>query len=295
MSDVSLTFLGATRTVTGSRFLVSTGASTVLIDAGLFQGDSDERQLNWKPFPVDPATIDAIVLTHAHLDHCGYLPLLVKRGFRGKIYATHYTAKLAEVTMRDSGRIQEEDAKFAERKGYSSHKPALPLYTEEDAVQAVRRFAQIHELEQIDVFDAAFAHLAREHATIAQDVRAQWHPRGERRDDDAEHEHGERGVNQHARPAQPLHEPWPRPGAEAARRRAHVGGAGEFMLRRHADQTGRAAEFEHHPIAAVGAQSAIDAFVLRAVADVDAGRANLLANAAIDAIAGAPGRGSGSA
>ena len=151
MSDVSLTFLGATRTVTGSRFLVSTGASTVLIDAGLFQGDSDERQLNWKPFPVDPATIDAIVLTHAHLDHCGYLPLLVKRGFRGKIYATHYTAKLAEVTMRDSGRIQEEDAKFAQRKGYSSHKPALPLYTEEDAVQAVRRFAPVEFGAAIDL------------------------------------------------------------------------------------------------------------------------------------------------
>ena len=131
MTDVTIQFLGATHTVTGSRYLVTCGDTRVLVDAGLFQGDSQERQLNWKPFPVPPESLDAMILTHAHLDHCGYIPLLTSKGFVGTINATEYTRKLAEVTLRDSGRIQEEDARFAERKGYSSHKPALPLYTEQ--------------------------------------------------------------------------------------------------------------------------------------------------------------------
>lgn len=157
MTDVSIRFLGATHTVTGSRFLVTAGDTRVLVDAGLFQGDSQERQLNWKPFPVPPESIDAMILTHAHLDHCGYIPLLTSRGFTGRIYATEYTRKLAEVTLRDSGRIQEEDAKYAERKGYSSHKPALPLYTEQDAIASVTHFSDAAFDTSIEVAPGATA------------------------------------------------------------------------------------------------------------------------------------------
>lgn len=163
MSEVTLQFLGATQTVTGSRFLISTGATKVLVDAGLFQGTSEIRALNWEPFPVDPTTIDAIVLTHAHLDHCGYIPLLVKQGFRGKIYCTQYTRDLAEVVLLDSAHIQEEDAKYADRKGYSSHKPALPLYTIVDAQAAVKLF------ETVDF---------RSPVSVTSDITATFHPSG---------------------------------------------------------------------------------------------------------------------
>lgn len=157
MSDVTLTFLGATRTVTGSRFLVTSGDTRILVDAGLFQGDAKDRQLNWKPFPIDPATLTAVILTHAHLDHCGYLPLLVARGYSGKIYATQNTRRLAEVTLRDSGRIQEEDAKFAARRGYSEHKPPLPLYTEQDAINAIGRFSEVEFRTEVDLGGGAVA------------------------------------------------------------------------------------------------------------------------------------------
>src|SRR3954469_8220977 len=133
----SITFLGAARTVTGSKYLLDTGASKVLIDAGLFQGLKELRERNWQGPPVAAAAIDAIVLTHAHLDHCGYLPRLVKQGFRGRVFCTAGTKDLCQIVLPDAGRIQEEDAAQANRHGYSKHAPALPLYTEADAFRAV--------------------------------------------------------------------------------------------------------------------------------------------------------------
>ena len=138
MTDTSIAFLGATDTVTGSRFLITHGETRILVDAGLFQGHSAIRQRNWEPFPVDPQSITAAILTHAHLDHCGYLPLLVKKGFAGQIHCTEYTKKLAEIILLDSARIMTEDAKYASRKGYSKHKVPLPLYTEVDVDDAMQ-------------------------------------------------------------------------------------------------------------------------------------------------------------
>jgi len=136
----ALRFLGGTGTVTGSRFLVSAGRSRVLVDCGLFQGEKALRLRNWEPFPVEPARLDAVVLTHAHLDHAGYLPALVRNGFAGAVYATPGTAALSAIVLPDSGRLQEEDAEYANRKGYSKHEPALPLYSEADAQAALTRF-----------------------------------------------------------------------------------------------------------------------------------------------------------
>lgn len=133
----SITFLGAARTVTGSKYLLDTGTSKVLIDAGLFQGLKELRERNWLPFPIPAADIDAIVLTHAHLDHCGYLPRLVSQGFRGRVFCTAGTLDLCRIVLPDAGRIQEEDAANANRHGFSKHAPALPLYTEADAFRAI--------------------------------------------------------------------------------------------------------------------------------------------------------------
>jgi metallo-beta-lactamase family protein len=135
--EISLTFLGGARTVTGSKFLLESGSSRILVDAGLFQGRKDLRLRNWDTFPMAAASINAIVLTHAHLDHCGYLPRLVTQGFRGRVFCTTGTRDLCRIVLPDSGRIQEEDAANANRRGYSKHHPALPLYTENDAVRAV--------------------------------------------------------------------------------------------------------------------------------------------------------------
>lgn len=140
MSEVSITFLGAAGTVTGSKFLLSSGQTNVLIDAGLFQGLKELRLRNWDSFEVDPAKISAIILSHAHLDHCGYVPKLVKDGFQGKVFLTEYTGKLAEVILKDSARIQVEDAKYAKLKGFSKHNPPLALYDEEDAGKAIGKF-----------------------------------------------------------------------------------------------------------------------------------------------------------
>ena len=139
----TLRFLGAARTVTGSRFLIETARARVLVDCGLFQGLKELRLRNWAPFPVPPERLDAIVLTHAHLDHLGYLPALVRAGFRGHAYCTPNTAALAAIVLPDSGRLQEEEATYANRKGFSKHSPALPLYTEADAQAALRRLRPI--------------------------------------------------------------------------------------------------------------------------------------------------------
>jgi metallo-beta-lactamase family protein len=128
----TLRFLGAAGTVTGSRFLVTTPHARVLVDCGLFQGAKELRLRNWEPFPVHPESLHAVVLTHAHVDHCGYLPALVRAGYRGPVFATRGTAELAGIVLPDSGRLHEEDAGFANREGFSKHHPALPLYTEED-------------------------------------------------------------------------------------------------------------------------------------------------------------------
>lgn len=136
-------FLGATRTVTGSKYLVSGGGAKILLDCGLFQGHKPLRLRNWQHLPFDPASLDAVVLTHAHLDHSGYLPLLVKQGFKGKIYCSEASYDLCKILLPDSGHLQEEDAAFANRHGFSKHAPALPLYTEEDAHEALKYFAPV--------------------------------------------------------------------------------------------------------------------------------------------------------
>jgi metallo-beta-lactamase family protein len=139
----SITFLGAARTVTGSKYLLDTGASKVLIDAGLFQGLKELRERNWQELPIRAPEIDAVVLTHAHLDHCGYLPRLVSQGFRGRVFCTPGTQDLCRIVLPDSGRIQEEDAANANRHGYSKHAPALPLYGEQDAFRAVSQLQPV--------------------------------------------------------------------------------------------------------------------------------------------------------
>ena len=140
---MELSFFGAAGTVTGSRYLVTTPTRTVLVDCGLFQGLKQLRLRNWMRFPVTPRTIDAVVLTHAHLDHSGYLPVLVRDGFEGPIYCTAATADLCRMLLADSARIEEEDADYANRKGFSKHRPALPLYTAEDAERALERLVPV--------------------------------------------------------------------------------------------------------------------------------------------------------
>jgi metallo-beta-lactamase family protein len=134
---ISITFLGAARTVTGSKYLIECNGTRVFVDAGLFQGLKELRERNWQDLPIAASSIDAVVLTHAHLDHCGYLPRLVQQGFRGRVFCTLGTQDLCKIVLPDSGRIQEEDAAFANRHGFSKHKPALPLYGESDAFRAV--------------------------------------------------------------------------------------------------------------------------------------------------------------
>ncbi len=136
--SVNITFLGGADTVTGSKFLVQHDGHALLVDCGLFQGYKQLRLRNWRPLPVVPGQIHAVLLTHAHLDHSGYLPLLAREGFRGRVHATPGTRDLCAVLLPDSGHIQEEDAAFANRHGFSKHAPALPLYTRRDALDCLR-------------------------------------------------------------------------------------------------------------------------------------------------------------
>ncbi len=140
---ITIQFLGATGTVTGSKYLVHAAGKQVLVDCGLFQGYKQLRLRNWGQFPADPKAIDAVVLTHAHLDHSGYLPLLVKNGYKGPIFCTAATADLCGILLPDSGHLQEEDARYANRRGFSKHHPALPLYTEEDARRCLSRLRPV--------------------------------------------------------------------------------------------------------------------------------------------------------
>jgi metallo-beta-lactamase family protein len=156
-----LTFLGAAGTVTGSRFLLDTRTARVLVDAGLFQGLKRLRLRNWEPFPVDPASLDAVVLTHAHLDHSGYLPALVRNGFGGQVFVAPNTVPLAKIVLTDSAHLLEEEADYANRKGFSKHRPALPLYTRDDARRAVDLLRPVPFGERTEIADGVHATLQR--------------------------------------------------------------------------------------------------------------------------------------
>ncbi len=140
---MELQFLGATDTVTGSKYLLRAGPSTVLVDCGLFQGYKELRLRNWSPLPVPPASIDAVILTHAHLDHSGYIPLLARQGFRGRVWCTSATHDLCRILLTDSGHLLEEEADYLNRHQLSKHAPALPLYTREDALRCLKLFRPI--------------------------------------------------------------------------------------------------------------------------------------------------------
>ncbi len=148
-----LIFLGATGTVTGSRFVLETEERRLLIDCGMFQGLKKNRLKNWDPFPIPPSEIDRVFLTHAHIDHSGYLPRFCKDGFTGKIHCTYATHDLCEIMLRDSGHIQEEDAYWANKKGFSKHRPARPLYTVEDAEKALSHFEPLYYGQDLFVTD----------------------------------------------------------------------------------------------------------------------------------------------
>jgi metallo-beta-lactamase family protein len=175
----SLTFLGAARTVTGSKYLLETDGHRVLIDCGMFQGLKELRQRNWAALPVHPASIHAVVLTHAHIDHSGLLPRLVAGGFTGRIICTTGTADLCKLVLPDAGHLQEEDARHANRGGYSKHTPALPLFTEADASETLTHLQPFGfnrpaaivpglEVEFINaghLLGSAYARIRREHGT----------------------------------------------------------------------------------------------------------------------------------
>lgn len=158
-----LQFLGAAQTVTGSKFLLLAAGQEVLVECGLFQGLKELRQRNWSPLPVDPEKIDAVVLTHAHLDHSGWLPRLTKQGFRGAVWSTPATRELLELMLPDSGHLQEEEARFANKTGYSKHTPAEPLYTEEEARASLRQLKTLDYGRELE---------------IAPGIRARFHPSG---------------------------------------------------------------------------------------------------------------------
>lgn len=148
-TEFQLTFLGAAGTVTGSKYLVEASGTRILVDCGLFQGLKALRERNWRQLPLDASTIDAVVLTHAHLDHSGYLPVLIKHGFTGPVYCTAGTRALSRILLPDSGHLQEEDARYANRKGYSKHHPAQPLYTQEEGERALERFRTVSPNESL--------------------------------------------------------------------------------------------------------------------------------------------------
>jgi metallo-beta-lactamase family protein len=146
-----LTFLGAAGTVTGSKYLLEAAGRRLLVDCGLFQGAKELRLRNWQDPPFDPAALDAVVLTHAHVDHCAYLPRLVRLGYGRPVYATPATIDLLGLVLPDSAHLQEEEAEYANEKGYSKHQPALPLYTAQDAAAALRLLRPLpyHELREV--------------------------------------------------------------------------------------------------------------------------------------------------
>jgi metallo-beta-lactamase family protein len=172
---IHLSFLGGVGTVTGSKYLVENADCRTLIDCGLFQGFKALRLKNWAPLPIHPRGIDAVVLSHAHLDHSGYLPLLVKQGFIGPVFCSHATADLCGILLPDAGHLQEKDAEFANRHGYSKHKPALPLYTEEDARTALTHLTSTPFDEEHTLSGGAVIRLRRAgHILGAASVQLDW-------------------------------------------------------------------------------------------------------------------------
>lgn len=158
---MTLTFLGAAGTVTGSKFLLTLGERRILVDAGLFQGEKEWRLKNWAEFPVDPSTVSDVVVTHAHLDHCGYLPALVRAGYRGPIWVTDGTRRLAEIVLRDAGFLQERDAEHAAAGGYSKHSPPLPLFTSADVERTLPLFRTVSFDTRVDLGDSLWLTMTR--------------------------------------------------------------------------------------------------------------------------------------
>ena len=152
--NIKLSFFGAAKNVTGSRYLLETNEKRILIDCGMYQ-ERDYRGRNWEPFPVEPSTIDTVLLTHAHLDHCGFLPKLVKDGFNGKIYCTTATAEIAEIVVMDSAKLQVEDAKYKKKRHEKENRkgphPHSPLYTVDDARDTVKLFSKVRYEKEIDI------------------------------------------------------------------------------------------------------------------------------------------------
>ncbi|MCW5936248.1 MAG: MBL fold metallo-hydrolase [Fimbriimonadaceae bacterium] len=146
-----ITFQGAARTVTGSKHVIEYEGKQILVDCGLFQGPRELRELNWEPLQFDPASLDAVILTHAHTDHIGYLPRLIKLGFRGPVYATPGTIGLCRISLPDGGRLQMEEARYHNRHGTSRHRPAEPLYTEADAFEALKPMRPVHYFQWQDL------------------------------------------------------------------------------------------------------------------------------------------------
>ena len=172
---ITIDFLGGAGTVTGSKYALRHDNHTILVDCGLFQGFKALRLKNWAPFPIEPRKLDAVVLTHAHLDHSGYLPLLVKTGFSGPILCSHATAELSAILLPDAGYLQEKDAEFANRHGFSKHKPALPLYTEQDAWQVLKYLRPLPFHKDHVIADSVRLHLRRAgHILGAASVQIDW-------------------------------------------------------------------------------------------------------------------------
>ena len=160
-TPISLTFLGGAGTVTGSKHLLTVGSRRVLVDAGMFQGEKKWRELNWAEFPIPPASLEAVVLTHAHMDHCGYLPALVARGFAGPIWCTEATARLAEIVLMDAGHLQEREAQYAAEGGYSKHETPLPLYTVADVERTLPLLRAVPYDTDLDLGDELVLRLTR--------------------------------------------------------------------------------------------------------------------------------------
>jgi len=177
MRKIKLTFLGGVGTVTGSKYLLDDGHNQILVDCGLFQGFKQLRLRNWAALPITPSKIDGVILTHAHIDHSGYLPLLVKNGFRGPIFATPATQALCDVLLPDSGYLQERDADFANRYGFSKHKPAKPLYTQADAETSLEQFEMVPFNTPHEIGGLTFKMIPAGHILGAASVEVKWNGR----------------------------------------------------------------------------------------------------------------------